>query len=656
MLKGASLSSNEQILEVLTKLKSHFNQHVHRVEEEPPHFDSLLGKPINESPVVTFWLERLVSLPNDDILHWIAGYEIVVHELLREPGCNPLPVLQNYEWILSQWLDDIESCEPKFDSCLKEIELSRIVTLISKDILFALKISNDLSKYLRCNVMIPTLFRILHHITRVGLWLRQTVSDENLDHFVTVVICILPFLKPCLDPPAVDTGLLGDDANDLLQSLCIFPPLTCEIPSHQSTLLSIRLVEWTNLTSDGSTIFCDTNTGITLRAAEPVITSLVALLESDPPDKFSGHENDNEERLTTDRISRNCDKLMRHLGLVRVARAVHSRFFGKDSDQVVDTPTQIQIFQGRQTTRKTKPLEEKVYKVDPSVIHILLNFVRLVGHQDKEYTGELVSQIIPCCLELLDSANSTYSALGASALNHFLRVLETGNLTLRSMDKRILSQLESASKVHNEGPSVIVIGQSQVLMLQWSKDDFKMHVSVCKQWLINLQQATRRSSGNASWELLVGGVIPLLHAIAKSPDARGIEIGRLGLSVLLPLVAGEFVDIRTQTAATVALINLLIAAYPIMPHHGGKILCGILASFSTRSTNHTDDLQDVRSIALHAAALCLVVCGSSAYRVIDGADMEKDKYQMSFLSLLSEVRGLAASLENQRIPNDAYIS
>jgi hypothetical protein len=45
---------------------------------------------------------------------------------------------------------------------------------------------------------------------------------------------------------------------------------------------------------------------------------------------------------------------------------------------------------------------------------------------------------------------------------------------------------------------------------------------------------------------------------------------------------GEFVDTKTQVAALVALINLMMGANTGMPRHGGKIMSHLLSSLPSK--------------------------------------------------------------------------
>lgn len=652
--EATSASTQKEVVsETLTQLASHFNQAVHEVEEKPPYFDSFWGgtppeESSSSSPVVRFYIDRLGSLPSSAIFYWIIGYITTVRKLLRTPGNNALPVLQNYELILSNWLDQvrcIQSDEPIITIENREA-ISKTAALVSSDLLFAFNDSSlSFSEYIRGNVLIPTLLRIQYQIFRALPLSRERLEGSEEKDFVSCCLSLLPFLRTRLDPPSIDPDLVDTRGENGFQSPCAIPPRPSELALNYDDFLSLKAVSWADVTLDGSsTLF----TGIACRVAAQVWESLAALLQSSHATTDLPRENDNDRDSIHGVVTNDdCGMALRALGIVQVAEAVRSRFFGLDVLEHFssEAQSQTQVFLGRRIVKKSKPMEDIVYKSNPSVVHILLNFVRLVGYQDRKQTSELVCQIIPCCLELLDSTTTTHVALGASALTHLLKVLDQEDKAWRNMKDNILSMLKDASKVHRKGPAVLSIGRAQHLILQQSRDSGRIQASFCKEWFLTLHQTAVRSRSDASWEIIVGPLIPLLHGMTTSSDAPGVEIGRLGLSALLPLIAGEFVDLRTQIAAMVALNNLMVAAHPIMPHHGGKIICHLLASHSRPLADDTKDVQCLRGMMGHTAAVCLVVCGTSAYAVIDAIESEINKYQKPFLEVVAQVRSLAITLQ-----------
>jgi hypothetical protein len=120
--------------------------------------------------------------------------------------------------------------------------------------------------------------------------------------------------------------------------------------------------------------------------------------------------------------------------------------------------------------------------------------------------------------------------------------------------------------------------------MRFLKDASKRRRQTTRQWISLLHQSSiRPSSETICWELLVGGIIALLHQHSELDNADVVEICRPGLSALLPALSmGEFVDTKTQVAALVALINLMMGANTGMPRHGGKIMSHLLSSLPSK--------------------------------------------------------------------------
>jgi hypothetical protein len=156
-----------------------------------------------------------------------------------------------------------------------------------------------------------------------------------------------------------------------------------------------------------------------------------------------------------------------------------------------------------------------------------------------------------------------------------------------------------------------------------------------------------------------------------------LEVGRLGLMALLPLLVTDdaFLEIETgptgsahaakkalRLAALVALNNLMIAAYPIVPRHSGKILCHLLRTCADLelasseagsgigvremgalplSTNEGERLQHV---ALHVTSTALVLCGEKGHEFLQSLESDRDSYSEGFWKVVEDVREGARTL------------
>jgi len=87
----------------------------------------------------------------------------------------------------------------------------------------------------------------------------------------------------------------------------------------------------------------------------------------------------------------------------------------------------------------------------------------------------------------------------------------------------------------------------------------------------------------------------------------------------------------------------MIAAHPIMPNHGGKIMCHILVLFSQQSQHEV--------LFKRVGAIGLVMGGTRARQVFETIQTEasigKKKYRASFLNIVSDIQDLATQLQKK---------
>jgi len=612
-----SAKHREEANYTLSQLVSHFNQPIHSVAEVPPYFLGN-GKPIIDNPVLQFCLERLRQLPAGTVSAWIVGYGASVHDALfiAEEESFPIPVVQAYEIMLWAYRVRLQVEEAVFDEETVG-SIAHIAALVSKDIRVASRATQKYSTYLRCNVLIPTLIRVLNHLLLILHTGPFSIDEDNQRSCVDIYVSLLPFTQPLISPGSILPTLV---AKRSLDDFCAFPPK--EMPVNG--LLSVETVDWGELTLDGTDIFYARQTDTFEWTTKEISKNLSLLLSL----SSSGHSS--------------CDvaENAHFVDTKQVAKAAQARFFGHDQEDMMKLRTESIVMLGSRIERSVKPLGDKEFKENPSVIHALVNFIVSLKDAERGSTSELVSCLVPCCLELINSTNDMHSALGLAALAHLLLVLDSNHVAWKEVRDDILSRLEDAVRCHRHGVILLVIGHTQQIVLQKLCVGGEVCARLCRQWMVNLHQAANRSVSEHCWELLVGGIIPCLLHLVVFPDARGMELGRLGLSVLLPILSGRSVPTRTQFAATIALINLMLSAHPMMNHHGGKIQCHLLSPFSKRPTVESSDVEALRRLTVHTAAVCVLVCGRSAQAVIDAIEADEEKYQRSFSEIISEVKML----------------
>lgn len=379
---------------------------------------------------------------------------------------------------------------------------------------------------------------------------------------------------------------------------------------------------------------------------------------------------------------------------------VRAHFFGRNMHGMEElltttnaTPSVAVRMGKRVLVDATTPSEEPPHEVVCSRVAVAVNAMKLllvprtmgVGHRNA-----LLANIFPVCATLVDSNRSALCALGVAG---FVRTVDTlfwsdkessydDYDACESFADNTLSVLGRAFRSSSEPSVILAIGraQSKILgrMVQQEEssrgsDRFRrQRRAVTGQWLLQLGKSMhRRTTKRQPLDFLLGGAIPLLaqHATDNDQEADGMEVGRLGLAALLPLIANttptmgidvsedfeednsnnDNVDPKTQLASIVALINLLFAAHPIMPGHGGKIISHLLAAAlavpPTNSNGNSSLNGTIRKLAIVAAALATIVCGPQfAGKLLESIESDRDEYGPELLAVVSEVRELAESL------------
>jgi len=349
----------------------------------------------------------------------------------------------------------------------------------------------------------------------------------------------------------------------------------------------------------------------------------------------------------------------------------------------------------------------------------------------RKVRNKILEDVFPICASLLDSSNITIVILGAAGFllaidalqSHFEdtvhEVGDGGEIVEGNNDdtdawvnfmENTLSVLERAFQTSaDHGPVVITIGRAQSrlfeIMLQHkvkyrgkncSNEDYdnrfrRRRRIVTGHWLTRLERSSYRpTTENQCLELLLGGIIPLLsqHSTDGKNQADAIEVGRLGLAALLPLTTmtttdamgqlwGDETTRKTQIASMVALISLMLAAHPIMPCHGGKIMSNLLAAATTNTpttannnkswpeeksvherlefTNDsegnngnspkTPNTESIRSMAVLTAAIALNICGPKfAGELLHSIRNDRERYQQNLLNVVSEVHRVAGDM------------
>ena len=310
-----------------------------------------------------------------------------------------------------------------------------------------------------------------------------------------------------------------------------------------------------------------------------------------------------------------------------VAKAVRAQFFGReDEDENIRSRPS-----NRPQPRRTYPLEiacalptEPPHRREHARIHAALLFVRIV----EEPSHRVLTEVLPFCYALIDSSVPSLVAMGCAALMALLSKCPYSN-DWKEFEDNVISILDVTAKSSADPVSVGFVCLACSRAFEILKHRGKDRRRLTRRFLDLVMYRTRHQSDQSGMlrSILIGGLIPLLKQ--QSANAEAMELGRRGLQLFLPLLRWDIglSGRKVQVAALVALLNLMYAAYPIMPHHGEKIICEVVACRAHAHRLMVDDmgLDDeeekdlcltLLSLADSATMTALVLCGESATRTL----------------------------------------
>lgn len=339
------------------------------------------------------------------------------------------------------------------------------------------------------------------------------------------------------------------------------------------------------------------------------------------------------------------------LGWKNVAKAVRAQFFDKKE---VTTTTSV-----KQTRLPSYPLKldgkqppEPAYRKEPARMHAAMTLIKNIPPPSKP----TLSHLLPVCYSLIDTSSrgKEWIAMGAAALVVLLERSNDKNEWAEFEDS-LLSVLEIALQTWS-GKSVTLghvclVGTKACNLLSHR---VKERRSFALRFLVLIKFKLRNQSDEDGMlrGILVCGVIPILKQQSKNADA--MELGRLGLEVLLPLLRWDFglSGRKLQVAALIAIINLMVAAYPIMPNHGGKIVCELMACWGhahrrleqcKMSKDEMDLCHTTLSLSTHAGAVALLLCGERARHML--TKVSSSKYDIALAEHAARVEKAREQLQ-----------
>ncbi len=244
----------------------------------------------------------------------------------------------------------------------------------------------------------------------------------------------------------------------------------------------------------------------------------------------------------------------------------------------------------------------------------------------------------------IDAASSFHSDVTPSIVTNFSSLLPRAfegaiHMVLREEPAFVTSICLAQSKwitfLCSQHSHILEIRQSNYSVLDMArKAAAELLVAMGKQARIGGRDGNDERIAGA----FVAGVNPLLALLATFPEAASIEIARVGLSAILPLIgwSGMSLEVRSaQVAGLAGMISLMNGAYPIMPHHGQKLMTELFllldrAQKDTEFVINSEDgvATDVTSkVAFHAAGIALCLCGNSAESILGHIEMTKSSIE-----------------------------
>ena len=547
--------------------------------------------------IMNDWLDRLRDTEISSIVTFYL--DTISNMFLRgnELDLQGVPVLQRYALLVSLHVRNVEALPSE------NARLSQVLKRLSKDIL-ALTKPRDNDEvdgnydYTVRTIVLPTLIRMVEAILTVTNHLDRSILSRisalllSFDHSLLTTLVLLPSLR--------HQNLMED----------------CAIPMGTPCIMT-----WETVELDATSWKDD----LTVRASLSCWKALAGHL-----DIHLMTEDQEVSKLV-------CDELHWE----NVAKAVRAQFFGKEDDTHEDTL----VRPSRPLTYPLKvsaPLPTKpAHRREHARIHAAMLFVKRIVSPSKQ----VLSEILPICYSLIDSSLASLVAIGSTALMVLLDACKETE-DWKDFEDTIVSILEIASKTSSDpvalGHVCLACSRTFERLPHRGKDRRRFILRFFQS--VTYKMRNRSDENGVLRGVIIGGLIPLLNQ--QTANAEAMEVGRLGLRVLLPLLRWDFglSGRKVQVAAVVALTNLMVAAYPIMPHHGGKIVCELMACWGHTKRN----LQDARleadekelcvvvlALATHASALALVFCGDPARRALE--EVRTSKFEPVMVEHAAEV-------------------
>lgn len=311
--------------------------------------------------------------------------------------------------------------------------------------------------------------------------------------------------------------------------------------------------------------------------------------------------------------------------------------------------------------------------------------------------SEVWSQSLPIIYTLIDSNQTTHQSFGGALFVHllsqgrsFTELFCHNHDALQQNKNRSFSSVETAAKIItmcirscDDGAtlSILLIALTHLFEIAEHTGEKISHLRNDAATNVMIWVSKHRYCGPSGEPSIVRaitanlscGINTLLYQIAQQPNAGAVEMSRMGLSTLLPLIrwdSSSLIARTIQLAAVSSLISLMMGAYPTMKRHGGKIMAELIScvgrglrdvkiheeiSKGSHGNTAKSGKETVREIgatkllvafSLHAGSVALIICERSAEEVL--LRIENGNFDSSILNCCRTIRTGAWEMQQNR--------